>query len=146
LYFNYRPFDYVLDNKSMRSKSIIAILILTSLVTAGVAAVKVPQPKHKNLKILPADISDQKLDSIMESYSKALGVKCKFCHTEVKNVQDSLDYADDQNEMKGNAREMMRMTIHINKTWFYFNKDEKPEYLKVVNCMTCHRGETLPED
>lgn len=128
------------------NKKTITILILTTLVTGGIAAVGSPQGKYKNLKILPKDISEQKMDSIMESYSKALGVSCSFCHTEVKNFPDSLDYASDDNTMKENAREMMRMTILINKTYFHFDKNEKPEYLKVVNCKTCHRGEPLPEE
>jgi len=128
------------------NKKSITLFILTALVTGGIAAVDGPQGKYKNLKILPKDISEQKMDSIMESYSKALGVSCSFCHTEVKNFTDSLDYASDDNTMKENAREMMRMTILINKTYFHFDKNEKPEYLKVVNCKTCHRGEPFPED
>ena len=127
-------------------KKILTAFVLTLLVIAGVAAVSRPNANHKNLKILPQDISDQKLDSIMESYTKALGVDCKFCHTEVKEFKDSVDYAVDDNPMKENAREMMRMTIYINKTYFYFDKNERPEYLKVVNCKTCHRGEPFPED
>lgn len=127
-------------------KQIIALSVLATLVIGGVAAVNPPGEKYKNLKILPKDISEQKLDSIMESYSKALGISCSFCHAEVKNFPDSLDYASDANTMKENAREMMRMTILINKTYFHFDKNEKPEYLKVVNCKTCHRGEPYPED
>lgn len=127
-------------------KKTLTAIALTLLVVAGVAAVAKPGDKHKNLKILPQDISEQKLDSIMESYSKALGVTCKFCHTEVTGFPDSLDYAVDNNPMKENAREMMRMTIYINKTHFYFDKNERPEYLKVVNCKTCHRGEPFPEE
>ena len=128
------------------NKKNITILILTALVTGSIAAVGSPKGKYKNLKILPKDISEQRMDSIMESYTKALGVSCSFCHTEVKNFPDSLDYASDDNTMKENAREMMRMTILINKTYFHFDKNEKPEYLKVVNCKTCHRGEPLPEE
>jgi len=127
-------------------KQFIAVIILTALVVAGVAAVSVPGQKHKNLKILPNDISEQKLDSIMESYSKALGVSCSFCHTAVQGFADSLDYASDKHEMKENARKMMRMTIEINKIHFYFDTTQRPEYLKVVNCKTCHRGEPYPID
>ncbi|MGZ8509064.1 MAG: c-type cytochrome [Chitinophagaceae bacterium] len=126
-------------------KQIITITALTFLVIAGVASVDAPGGEHKNLKVLPQDISKQKLDSIMESYTKALGISCSFCHTEVKNFPDSIDYVSDINPMKENAREMMRMTILINKTYFHFDKNEKPEYLKVVNCKTCHRGEPYPE-
>jgi hypothetical protein len=59
---------------------------------------------------------------------------------------DSLDYASDKHEMKENARKMMRMTIEINKTNFYFDTTQRPEYLKVVHCKTCHRGEPYPVD
>jgi hypothetical protein len=131
----------------MIPKKTLAFIMLTAFAVCGIAAVdRYSQAKYKNLKILPQDISQQKLDSIMESYSKALGVNCAFCHTEVKNFKDSIDYASDENVMKENAREMMRMTIHINKTHFYFDKAERPEYLKVVNCKTCHRGEPYPAD
>jgi photosynthetic reaction center cytochrome c subunit len=126
-------------------KQITTLLVLACFVFIGVAAVKPSATKHKNLKILPQDISDQKLDSIMESYSKALGVDCKFCHIPFKDFPDSIDFASDKEPMKENAREMMRMTILVNKTYFHFNKDEKPEYLTTVNCMTCHRGEAIPE-
>lgn len=128
------------------NKRIVTICILIAFVITGIAAIKLPTGKYKNLKILPQDIEEQRLDSIMESYSKALGVSCSFCHVELKNLPDSLDYASDENSMKENAREMMRMTILINTSYFYFDKTEKPEYLKVVNCKTCHRGEPFPEE
>jgi divalent metal cation (Fe/Co/Zn/Cd) transporter len=127
-------------------KKFFSVSVLTVLVVAGIAAVNKSNGKHKNLKILPNDISEQKLDSIMESYSKALGVSCSFCHTAVEGFKDSLDYASDRHEMKENARKMMKMTIEINKTNFYFDTAQRPEYLKVVNCKTCHRGEPYPVD
>lgn len=130
----------------MPIKQVLTILVLAALVIGGIAAVEAPAGKYKNLKILPQDITEQKMDSIMESYTKALGVSCSFCHAEVKNFPDSLDYASDDNSMKENAREMMRMTILINKTYFHFDKEQKPEYLKVVNCKTCHRGQPMPEE
>ena len=127
-------------------KKFIIVTLLMMLVAGGVAAISKLTGKHKNLKILPNDISEQKLDSIMESYSKALGVNCSFCHTAVAGFPDSLDYASDKHEMKENARKMMRMTIEINKTNFYFDTTQRPEYLKVVHCKTCHRGEPYPAD
>jgi hypothetical protein len=129
---------------SLSRKPFVTIGVLSMLVTAGVAAVNIPREDFKNLKILPKDISLQKLDSIMESYNKALAVNCSFCHTQVKNFPDSLDFASDENHMKEEARRMMRMTIDLNKTWFYFNKDQQPIDLNVVQCMTCHRGDPYP--
>lgn len=124
----------------------LAILSLSALCLGGVAAVKSPTGKFKNLKVLPKDISEHDLDSMMSSYNKALGIDCGFCHVPLKDFPDSLDFVSDENEMKENARKMMRMTIEINKNHFYFDKSIKPEYLKVVNCKTCHRGEPYPVD
>ena len=123
----------------------IAVSALTAFVLVGVAAIDPPEVKHKNLQILPKDISDQMLDSIMHSYNVALGVNCKFCHVPFKDMPDSLDYASDAEHMKEDARRMLRMNIYINKTYFYFDKAERPEYLKTVTCNTCHRGEAFPE-
>ncbi|MBN8686448.1 MAG: c-type cytochrome [Chitinophagales bacterium] len=122
----------------------VVTLCFMAFVSLGVAAVKAPQ--ERNLKVLPKDISDQKLDSIMETYNKALGVKCEFCHVKQKVYPGNIDYRSDAEPMKENAREMMRMTIEINKNHFYFNKDTPPEYLNTITCMTCHRGEPFPPE
>jgi len=129
----------------INKKKFVTVAVLAVLVIAGIAAVT-PGVKPRNLKILPNDISDEKLDSIMQSYSKALGVNCSFCHVAVAGFKDSLDYAADNHKMKENARKMMRMTIEINRTHFYFDTTQRPEYLKVVNCKTCHRGDPYPAD
>ena len=132
----------------MHKKKITAFLLLFAFVIFGVAFIGAPGPKERNLKILPKDISDAKLDSIMESYNIALGQKCNFCHVPFnKAFPDSLDYASDADPMKENARKMMRMTIDINKNNFhYLDKDTRPEYLKTVTCKTCHRGEPFPPE
>ena len=117
------------------------------LVISGMAATRLPLSKPRNLKVLPKDISDEKLDSIMHTYNKALGADCSFCHTPYnKNLPDSLNYAVDENPMKDEARKMMRLTIHLNKDYFYFDTLQRPEYLKVVTCNTCHRGDPFPAD
>ena len=125
---------------------IITTLTLAALVSGGVAAVNSPKNKDRNLKVLPKDISDAKLDSIMQTYNIALGVQCAFCHVPVKNIKDSLDYASDAEPMKEEARKMMRMTIYINKTNFHFDKKVQPEYLHTVTCKTCHQGEPFPPE
>lgn len=127
-------------------KKFITTTILVALVSAGVAAISGPKGKFKNLKVLPKDISDAKLDSIMDSYNIALGVKCDFCHVKSKTIPDELDFASDAEPMKENARDMMLMTIEINKNHFYFDKNERPEYLKTITCKTCHRGHPFPPE
>ena len=122
----------------------LAILFISGALLFGVAATQPSKGKYKNLQILPKDISERDMDSIMQSYTKALGMGCGFCHTPLEKFPDSLDYADDKNEMKTNARGMMRMTIDINKRYFYFDSTKRVEYLNIVNCYTCHRGEPYP--
>jgi len=34
----------------------------------------------ENLKVLPKDITKEKLDSVMANWSISLGVRCNFCH------------------------------------------------------------------
>ena len=130
----------------LHKKKILTILCLTSLVVLGMAAVSMPPQNSRNLKILPKDISDARLDSIMQTYNTALGVKCDFCHVPVKGFKDSIDYVSDAEPMKNNARKMMEMTISINKTYFHFDKNTEPVYLNTVSCKTCHRGEPFPPE
>jgi hypothetical protein len=127
-------------------KKIYILIVLATLLVIGVAANHVPVKPIRNLKVLPATISDQRLDSIMQSYNKALGVSCDFCHVKSKmfNLKDGLDYAADGEPMKENARDMMRMTIEINKHHFYYDKNKEPYLLNAVTCFTCHRGEAFP--
>ena len=130
----------------MHAKKISVLFSVAAFVVMGSALVNNSTPKERNLKILPKDISDQQLDSIMHSYNIALGVKCNFCHVPLKIIPDSLDYASDAEPMKEDARKMMRMTIKINKENFYFDKNKKPEFLNTVSCKTCHRGEAFPPE
>ena len=131
----------------MISKQQLVIFLGVSLfVTLGIAATRLPQNKPRNLKVLPKDISDQMLDSIMDSYNKALGVKCDFCHAPDKDPVNGLNFELDSNPMKDEARKMMRLTIQLNKDYFYFDSTRRPEYLNVVSCITCHRGDPMPAD
>lgn len=128
-----------------------AILALAIFVLLGIAATA-PTASFKNLKVLPQNISEKQLDSIMDTYNRALKVNCDFCHSKEASLTGlppaenaPLDFAAD-NGMKETARRMMRLTIDINKQ--YFNYDtipKKPDYLlNVVTCNTCHRGNAFP--
>lgn len=87
----------------------------------------------ETLKGVPAG----RLIAIMQfGYSNSLGVKCNHCH--VKG-----DWADDSNPNKDIAREMSRMTRKINQDLLKGIKNLKSER-PVINCTTCHRGQTKP--
>jgi hypothetical protein len=130
----------------LHKKKITVFVALSVFVLLGMAAVKPKFQKERNLKVLPKDISDAKLDSIMQTYNIALGVKCNFCHVPSIINKEVLDYASDKEPMKEEGRKMMRMTIDINKKNFHYNKEDLPEYLHVVTCKTCHRGEPFPPE
>ena len=118
----------------------------------GIAATINEPSNYRNLKVLPKDITPKRLDSIMSAYNKALKVNCDFCHVRPKKnpfspVQaDRIDFALD-NPMKEEARRMIRLQMDINIKYFnndISNKGKRPEYLNVVSCNTCHRGNTYP--
>lgn len=133
----------------VRHQKTVTLLLLASLAVVVTAANITPRQKFRNLKVLPQDISEKQLDSIMGTYCNALKVSCDFCHAQPKDLlgitpsTSQPDYALD-NAMKENARRMMRMTIDINKNYFYFDSTVRPEYLNVVSCNTCHRGNPYP--
>lgn len=121
------------------------LLALVFFVATGIAAARLPGARPRNLKVLPKDISDAVLDSLMQTYNKALGVGCGFCHSKHATVPDSLDYAADNNAMKEEGRRMIRLTMNLNFEYFNFDKSKHPAYLTRVSCNTCHRGEAYPE-
>src|SRR5690554_559342 len=90
-------------------------------------------PKYKNLKVLPKDISEENLDAVMDSFNEALGVKCSHCHARGENGR--LDFASDANIQKDIAREMMKMTRKINRK--YFKENDPMNY--AVTCYTCNK-------
>lgn len=130
----------------LHKKKILVLAPVATLLLAGSFNFK---QKERNLKVLPKDISDAKLDSIMNSYNKALGVSCDFCHSKLPVLafgsKDTLNYASDNNPMKENARDMIRLVIDINSKYFYFDKNQRPEYLHTVTCITCHQRQPIPE-
>ena len=132
----------------MKIKNLITILSITCIACILFAfknyTVKtdseVKEIKWENLKVLPKDISEEKLKELMRGYNKALGVKCNHCHAEGENGK--LDFASDQKKEKDYARHMIEMTKNINSQYFNWNNDPNPENIETVNCTMCHRGNT----
>lgn len=102
-----------------------------------------PEPKAKNLKVLPKDISKEELDKVMDDFKLALGVRCSHCHAPMKDNPRKLDFASDEKPEKETAREMMRMTAKINKKYFHEAMKEGNTIAKIA-CITCHNGKTEP--
>lgn len=124
----------------------IALFSIAIVVFAGLSATGITKPEHENLQILPKDISKADLDSVMNSFEKALGVSCDFCHAKDKNDPEAIDFVSDDKPEKEITRKMMRMTSMINKEYFDYIILYKAGELMAVSCNTCHLGNPRPTD
>ena len=90
----------------------------------------------KNIQILKG-VPAARLLRVMElGYSRSLGVNCAHCH-----VVDQLDKDDKPTKLI--AREMAKMVQTINNDLLKNIKNLKGPN-SIVNCTTCHRGQTKP--
>jgi tetratricopeptide (TPR) repeat protein len=99
--------------------------------------------KPRNLKVLPASFTGERLAPIMKGFTRALGVRCPFCHVgEEGKPLSTFDFASDANPNKERAREMYRMLGDINAHL----KKITPSGDQRVNmwCHTCHQGRPRP--
>lgn len=101
-------------------------------------------PQYKNLKVLPKDITNEQMDSVMHHYTASLNVKCNFCHVRTADNKE-WDWASDANKHKLITRQMVTMTNEINKK--NFNHTGGAITLNsqlAVTCYTCHHGAKEP--
>ena len=91
---------------------------------------KTVEQVYKNIQVLKG-LPQSQLIPVMNFMATSLGVRCNACHV---NKDGNWDYAADEKGDKKSAREMITMTMGINKNTFHGN----PE----VSCYTCHRGRT----
>jgi hypothetical protein len=133
-------------------KQLTVLATLGACVLLGVAATSSkPRPKtredvhYNNLKVLPKDISSRDLQGLMtDDFEDGLGVECGFCHERAKNGH-GLDFASDTKPEKKIAREMMRMTLAINKKFFNVKHPVLGGAMLTVTCATCHKGQAFPD-
>jgi hypothetical protein len=98
-------------------------------------------PPHKNLKVLPQDISGAQLLGTMKFFTQSLGVRCTFCHVGTEGQPPStFDFASDAKREKQTARRMIAMVEQINSQNFGVTDMMKAK----VTCFTCHRGSPHP--
>ncbi len=99
--------------------------------------------KPENIQVLSKDITGARLGFPMRGFTRALGVRCTYCHVgEEGKPLSTYDFPSDENPNKERAREMLRMLGSIND---HLNKIE-PSGDQRVNmwCHTCHRGVARP--
>jgi hypothetical protein len=136
----------------MKKWHLSAILAVALIITMGASADyssgknSKPDEGFKNLKVLPKDISNEALHSIMNEWCISLGVHCNFCHArKADTTQRGLDFASDKKEEKEAARHMYKMTAYLNANYFNWNNSTRPDTIRYVVCYTCHRGSHEPD-
>lgn len=83
---------------------------------------------------------------MVDEFEDALGVSCGFCHAQKKD-SDGLDYASDAKPEKQIARQMLKMTLNLNRDYFKIeNPDMGIKSNIAVTCNTCHKGDTFPDE
>lgn len=73
----------------------------------------------------------------MEEISKALGVRCNYCHSAPRG-------SDQPEPKKDIARAMIAMTNELNAK-IQAATGKAPNEITKVECITCHRGVALPQ-
>jgi len=98
-------------------------------------------PPHKNLKVLPQDITAPQLLGTMKFFAQSLGVRCTFCHVGTDGQPlSSFDFASDAKPNKDVARGMIRMVKEINGNLPAITGEADSK----ITCFTCHRGSQHP--
>ena len=100
------------------NRKLIVMAAMAAVVTTAVAFTDplFDEPIYQNLKVLPKDISKEKLDKIMFGFKDALGVKCSYCHAKSQDTTvRHPDFASDEKPEKEIARSMMKMTLIYRK-------------------------------
>ena len=106
----------------------VALALGAAALLAHAQETKTAEQVYKNIVALKGTPADQLIPT-MQFISSALGLECGSCH-----VQGKFD-ADDK-QAKKSAREMIEMTLAINKG--HFNGRLQ------ITCFTCHRGSEHP--
>jgi hypothetical protein len=127
----------------MMSKRMIAVAALLVFIIAAQALTfeEKKEERPKNLKVLSKNISGEDLHLLMRAYSKALGVRCTFCHVAEEGKPPKFDFASDSKPEKNIARKMITMQNKINKRFLNKIGDHKFEQ---ITCVSCHNGRIKP--
>jgi hypothetical protein len=126
-----------LNKKLITFGSILAIIILAQSFTSINLH---DDEKPTNLKILSKDISEEELHQVMREYSRALGVRCGYCH-ERKEGKEHADFASDAKKEKEITRGMMQMVNDINEKYL---ANIGSGHFEKITCVTCHMGRKVP--
>ena len=125
-------------------RPLLVIIGFVLMISGSLAFTEHNDPGYKNLQILPKDITERQMDSVMHHFNEALSVKCNFCHVR-NDTTNKMDFANDAKPHKNKAREMMKLTNKINDDYFDVTGGQRTITTQLmVTCYTCHHGSTDP--
>ena len=123
--------------------SLVTACFILSALPASAAAQWPPQ-RLENVQVLPEDIEVRELIGIMAGFTRALGVRCTYCHVgEEGQPISTYDFPSDEKVTKRKARIMLGMLQAINGQHLAQLPVDSADRL-VVQCATCHRGQPRP--
>lgn len=106
---------------------------------------KFPPDEFVNLQVFPKDASPAVIVNAMKNITRALGVRCPFCHVGEEGMPlEKFDFPSDAKPEKQTARMMMRMAGEINAQLTKAMPDAPAKGYQVT-CFTCHRGQQHPQ-
>ena len=117
----------------------------TAVATSNAAA-QFPPIKLTNLKYFSKKLPVRSLTDSMRYFTRALGVRCQYCHVAGTDPNDlaSYNFASDEKPTKVKARIMLKMVASINQDHLRKLPSRSTPPLGVA-CITCHRGVALPQ-
>ncbi|MEJ2538847.1 MAG: c-type cytochrome [Gemmatimonadota bacterium] len=121
----------------------ILLLTLAMVCPRPVGAQGIWPERARNLEVLPDDLGPDRLRSVMQGFTRSLGVRCAYCHVgEEGQPLSTYDFASDSSRNKDVARRMLRMLGEINETLAGI-EPSGPDRVDVW-CHTCHAGKPRP--
>lgn len=128
----------------MRIAPAMVAAALALVIAPGRGSAQFPPDSFTNLKVLPRDIPRDTLVAMMGRFTRALGVRCTYCHVGEENRPlSTYNFASDDKQPKRTARIMLQMVHHINEEHLAEVEQRVTPPLQ-VECATCHRGTTTP--
>jgi hypothetical protein len=122
----------------------VVVALPSALHAQTASAQKFPPDQFMNLQVFPKDAKPDVVIQAMKNFTRALGVRCQFCHVGKEGQPlAEVDFVSDTNPHKNTARMMMRMSGEINAR-ITKEMPDAPANGMQVTCFTCHRGAEHP--
>ena len=114
---------------------------------------------HQNLQVLAKDIPQPQLLQVMQGFTQGLGVQCGYCHANAPAPEGGgrgagrgrggpaappFDFPSDTKATKQVAREMLLLVRDINAR-VPVAVGKTADAATRVQCITCHRGVSIPK-